>query len=161
MLPRSPDSLDAIIGGWIPSRQSPCFVKVQRSCLSRKPLLLTAMPSTVGTRRRFSRRFVDAHAAPGRPEVRYLRVVIVTMYSQQAVGLCVVTDRRGNSSDVSHLQDVIRANSRSVKKRWWESNPLKPGCSRPPSHLAPAFCCSRECRERVHSIFVPKSSRHD
>ena len=94
VLPRPPDSLDAIIGGWIPSRQSPCFVKVQRSCLPRKPPFSTAMPSTVGTRQRFSGRFADAHAASGRPEARYLRVLIVRMYSQQAVELCVVIDQR-------------------------------------------------------------------
>ena len=138
MLPRSPDSLDAIIGGWIPSRQSPCFVNVPRSCLPRKPLLSTAMPSTVCTRRRFSGRFADAHDCSGRPEARYLRVLIVRMYSQQAVELCVVTDRRGNSSDVSHGKDVVQTSSRSVKKRRWESNPLRPSCSRMPSRLAPA-----------------------
>ena len=125
-------------GDVVQSGSQSCFVKVQRSCLLRKPLLSTAMPSTVGTRRRFSWRFIDAHAASGRPEARYLRVLIVRMYSQQAVELCVVTDRRGNSSDVSHGKDVVRTSSRSVKKRRWESNPLRPSCSRMPSRLAPA-----------------------
>ena len=76
--------------------------------------------------------------------------------AQQAVELCVVTDRRGNSSDVSHFQDVIRTSSRSVKKRRWESNPLRPGCNRLPGRLAPASCCSRsgivQDRERCFSL---------
>ena len=125
---------------WMDSKPTVAMsCKSPTKLFAEKPLLSTAMPSTVGTRRRFSERFADAHAASGRPEVRYLRVVIVTMYSRAGSWtLCCDRSAKG-LSQTAFSKDVVRFVSWSIKKRWWESNPLKPGCSRPPSHLAPAL----------------------
>ena len=49
------------------------------------------------------------------------------------------------------------------QKRWWESNPLRPGCSRLPGHLAPAFCAAAPLEAAASFVvfFVVEINRLD
>ena len=76
------------------------------------------------------------------PGHRYLRTVVCTPDRQ--LGMYQETGQRRFGSDISLVKGCSPNRQSIGQRRRWESNPLRPGCSRLPCRLAPASCPRQE-----------------